>query len=233
MVALAAWTTSACALLNIPPAREPLEQKWTESMLAGHYGRWENGEESRLPKYETVLAPPGLIDSYPVGATFTRYNIEIEHYAHPDGAGWWLRGGLIARVPVGGAAVELFGRENDRIHRRPFSWGFAYGKDVEYDFFLVVRPAGPAPARVIARWHFPPESLALSGDPIDRELLKRSTRHAPDIEGFIHPAPGEMRRHLVDGFLDFDPISQIARVSVSGVRQPFGATVDLSAEIEK
>ncbi|HEV8617784.1 MAG TPA: hypothetical protein VGU22_20000 [Methylomirabilota bacterium] len=233
MLALAACTASGCALLNVPPAREPLEQKWIESMLAGRYGRWEDGRESRLPKYETVLPLPGRIESYPWGATFTRYNIEIEEYAHPEGAGWWLQGGLLARAQAGSAAVELFGRETDRIHRRPFSWGFDYGKDVEYDFFLVVRPGVPTPARLIARWHFPAGALALSGDPIDRDLLKRSTRRAPDIEGFIHPARGEMRRHLVDGFLDFDPVSRIATVRISGLTQPFQATIDLVAELER
>jgi hypothetical protein len=204
-----------------------------ESMLAGHYGRWDNGQESRLPKYETVLAPPEQVDSYPVGATFTRYNIEIEDYAHPEGAGWWLRGGLIARVPAANAALELFGRESDRIHRRPFSWGFAYGEDVEYDFFLVIRPARSTPARLIARWHFPAGALALSGDPVDRDLLERSTRHVPDIEGFIHPAPGETRRHLVDGFLDFDPVSGAATVTISGLKQPFRAVIDLSADLAR
>jgi hypothetical protein len=230
---LAALAVTGCALLDVPPAREPLDERWRQRMIAGIYGAWDRGQEYSMAEYRPFVQLTDRIASHPAGAPFTPYGIVVREHARQAGAGWWMDGGLIGRVALPLQSIELFGRETSRIHRGLLSWGSVEGRDIEYDFFLLLRSRDAGGARIIATWHVPPERLALSGDPIDRDLLERSTRQASDIEGFIHPAPGEMRRHLVDGFLDFDPVSGVATVTISGLKQPFSAAVDLSTEIEK
>ncbi len=221
---------TGCMLVDIAPARSALDERWRIWMLTEHYARWQNGSERTLQS-SMGNQPLGTgISSYPRGAPFTKFGIAMTQDLYNEGPGWDIQGGLIGRTAHAGATMDLFGREVRRVHRFLFAYGFAPGRDFSYDFFLVIRPAD-ALARVVREWHFPAKTLALSGEAIDQSLLGRSTRSRVDIEGFLHPAEGEIPRHLVDGFLDFDPATKIVTVSISGLKQPFSETVDLSAEL--
>jgi hypothetical protein len=217
-------------LVDIPPGRESLDQRWIAWMLSEHYARWDNGKERTLLSYAATGRLYDQIFSYPSGAPLTPFGIAMTQDRYNEGPGWDIQGGLIGRTAHAGTTIDLFGREVRRVHRFLFAYGFAPGRDLSYDFFLVIRPAG-APARLVREWHFPAKTLALSGEAIDQSLLGRSTRSRVDIEGFLHPAQGEIPRHLVDGFLDFDAATKVATVSISGLKQPFSETVDLSSEL--
>jgi hypothetical protein len=223
---------TGCTLVDIAPSRSALDERWRTWMLTEHYAHWQNGKERTLQS-SMGNQPLGTgISSYPRGAPFTTTGIAMTQELYNEGPGWDIQGGLIGRTAHAGTTIDLFGREVRRVHRFLFAYGFAPGRDFSYDFFLVIRPAY-APARVVREWHFPAKTLALSGDAIDQSLLGRSTRSRVDIEGFLHPAQGETPRHLIDGFLDFDPATKTVTVSISGLKQPFSARVDLSAELAR
>lgn len=213
-----------CLLLDIPPRRAPLDELWKRWMLEGHYARWKDGEEVPWDWPRT-----DRIHSYPTGAWLSEHGIEVTE-TRSTHAGWHLKGGLIQRMYAGNSAIELFGRESTRVHG-PF-YTTAVGRDDTYEFFLVVRPRNKGRGRLIKQWHFPPKELALTpGDPIDPAILQRSTRSRASIETILHPARGAYPRYFVDGYLDFDPNTKIATVTVTGLKRPFQDRVDLSREL--
>jgi hypothetical protein len=82
--------------------------------------------------------------------------------------------------------------------------------------------------RLITKWFFPPERLALTGKPVDPSVFARSTRTEAARRFAVSPYPGEVPQHFVDGYLDFDPATKIATVTVTGLKEPFETRVDLA-----
>jgi hypothetical protein len=223
MIVCAALLGQAC-LLDIPPRKEPLDELWKRWMLEGHYGRWNNGKEVPWDR-------PGqdTLQSYPEGAWLSKLGIEVRE-TRSTNAGWRLTGGLIGQISVSDFTIELFAREITRIHGPAYT--AAVGRDHTYELFLVVRPAGGGPGRIMKQWHFPPQELAVTGDPVDPAIFQRSTRsRRTDIEDILHPARGAYPRHFIDGYLDFDPETKIATVTVTGLKRPFQDHVDLSSAL--
>jgi hypothetical protein len=163
--------------------------------------------------------------------SFTRYGIEIRE-TRSTNAGWELGGGLVGLVIANGQRVELFGKEVLRVHGPART--FRYGRDFSYEFFLVVRPDRPAAVgKVVTQWRLSAGELALTGSPVDPGLFRRSTRSEADIETILQPAEGALKRHYVDGYLDFDPTANVATVTVTGLKRPFEARVDLSVALAR
>jgi hypothetical protein len=126
--------------------------------------------------------------------------------------------------------LELFGREVTRVHGPDYT--AAVGRDHTYEFFLVARPAAGATGRILKQWRFLPQELAQTGEPVDPAIFQRSTRpRRADIADVLNPPPGAYPRHFVDGYLDFDPATKIATVTVTGLKRPFQDHVDLSSEL--
>jgi len=233
-LALSALTLAAlaqgCLLFDIPPAREPLDEVWQQRMLTGQYGAWEDGAEVPPVWRRWPVPDTDKIASYPVGAQFTKYGIEVRQ-TRSTNAGWELVGGLVGQVNLDGRAIELYGRRVIRVHGP--GWTLSLEKDVVYDLFLVLRPSNSARGRIVKHWRFPPEELALTGSPIDPTIFKRSTRTKADLETILHPAEGSLRQHYVDGYLDVDPSGKTATVTVTGLKRPFSEVVDLGAELSR
>lgn len=233
VLALSALTLAAfvqgCLLFDIPPAREPLDELWRQRMLTSQYGAWKDGAEVS-PAWRGPLPYPDVdkIASYPVGAQFTKYGIEVRQ-TRSTNAGWELVGGLLGQAHPDGRTVELFGRRAIRVHGP--SWTFSLERDVTYEFFLVVRPSTGARGRVVKHWRLPPEELALTGSSVDPAIFKRSTRTKADIETILHPAEGALKLHYVDGYLDFDSKSNTATVTVTGLTRPFQERIGLAKEL--
>lgn len=233
LTGLLALLAPGCLLIDISPPREPLDELWTRLMLAGHYGCWDDGKE--MSCYESRWLPrEDKIHSLPEGAQFTKYGIFIKT---GKVVGWWLTGGLIGQVALSGFNVELFGKEVARSHTGLFSSGFLEGRDFTYEFFLVVRPQTTGQGRLVKSWRFPPEELALTGSPIDpamlQVILQRSTRNEAQLRPIVNFWKGERPQHFVDGFLDFDPATKIATVTVTGLVRLFQEQVDLSAALRR
>jgi len=149
LVVILPFVTQGC-LLDIAPAREPLDATWRSHMLAGEYGTWFYGE-----KREYV--GPDEIKSWPGAASGTLYGITVSDQSTFGGGGWSLTGGIVGRVKQPAASIELFGKEIARVHGLMRNVG---PKDFSYDFFLVVRPTGTHRGRLVQQWRFPREALA-------------------------------------------------------------------------
>lgn len=203
-------------LLDMAPAREPLDRMWIERMLAAEYGSWADGVN--LP-----AVGGDEIRSSPVGAGTTRHGIGIHAGSTLGGGGWSFTGGVVERVSVRGADLELFGKEVWRVHGPK---GTGNLQDRSYEFFLVVRPTGPGAARVVKDWHFSWEELAPTVAPDVAERLKRQYAGAA-LERELE------REQIVSlhGYLTVDPIGKVATITITGLKRPFQERVDLSREI--
>ncbi len=199
-------------LLDMAPAREPLDRMWMERMLAAEYGSWANG----------VNLPAGggeEIRSSPVGAGTTRHGIGI-HAVSTLGGGWSFTGGVVGRAAVGSTTAELFGKEVWRVHGPK---GTGNLQDRSYEFFLVVRPTGPGAARAVRDWRFSWEELAPTVAPEVAERLRRQYAGA-ELEGKAE------RNQIIslDGYLAVDPDGKVATVTITGLKRPFHERVDLA-----
>ncbi len=198
-----------------------LEDLWREWMLAGYFGVWDNGKET---------APTGRKDklhSYPDGAYLTKYGIDIMTM-NSWGNGEWHKGGLLARIPLGGLRVELFGKLFAPVRRG----GTLIEREQSAEVFLVVRPGSDGYGRLVKHWRFAPPELLLDGDPVDPSVFRRSTRNAVQINRILHPVPGTLRFHFVDAYLDVDEANRTATVTVTGLKRPFAERVDLTPYLD-
>ena len=202
-------------VLDIPPAREPLDRMWMERMLGAQYGSWADGVN--LP-----AVGGDEISSSPVGAGTTRHGLGIHAGSTLGGGGWSFTGGMVGRVAMGSATVELFGKEVWRVHGPK---GTGNLQDRSYEFFLVVRPSGPGAARVEG-WHLSWEELAPTVAPEVAEKLKRQYAGA-ELERKLE------RNQIIslDGYLTVDPNGKVATITITGLKRPFQERVDLSREI--
>ena len=197
-----------------------LEDLWREWTLAGYFGVWRSGKE---------IVEPGRnadkIDSYPEGAFLTKYGIDISTMNR--GNGETHTGGLLARAPLRGVLVELFGKLSAPVRRG----GFLIEEE-SCEIFLVVRPGPGARGRLVKHWRFAPAELLLDGDPVEPSMFRRSTRNAVQINRILHPAPGTIRFHFVDAYLDVDEASSTATLTVTGLKRPFADRVDLAPYLD-
>lgn len=203
-------------LLDVAPAREPLDRMWMERMLAAEYGSWINGVSAPAVGGDEIQSSPG-------GAVTTRHGIEIQADSTLGTGGWYFMGGVVGRVSVRGADLELFGKEVFRVHGPK---GTGNLQDRSYEFFLVARPTEPGAARVVRQWHFSWEELAPTVAPEVTERLRREY------------AAAELERRLernqiisLDGYLAVDPNSKTATVTINGLKRPFREQIDLSREL--
>jgi|SRR5262245_10614270 len=213
LVVILPLVTQGC-LLDIAPAREPLDATWQAHMLAGEYGQWFHGEKS------TYVRTGREIHS----STYTTgYNIDIIEQSTFGGGGWSIGGGMVARVVRPHEDVELFGKRIARTHglMRTVS-----DTDHSFEFFLVVRPRATGHGRLVKRWILFYEELGRVIPPaLERNLRAQYT--GAELENALARSKGIH----VDGYLDFDEPSMTATVTITGLVQPFQERVDLSQEL--
>lgn len=206
-------------LLGGSPSREPLDRTWDEWMLAAHYGFFRGGKEEPWP----IVGEDKIVSS-PVGASLSKYGIEIQGSSGIGEAYWNLMGGLLARVETPKGLVELFGKEIVRVHL-PFHTA-KYGRDYSYEFFLVARSHPTARGQLIQRWSFPSEELALTIDPKTEESLRRLARSEKETEKLIE----QNKSHEIHGYLRLDGDRSVV-VTIVGLKRPFQEPVSLPAEL--
>jgi hypothetical protein len=217
---VATTLTSSCMFINIPPDRTPADLFWNERMLAGEYGRW-NDDGSR-----SVSSSRDEISDWPNGALSTKWGIETS--ARRLEAGWSMIGGLIGRRDVPGGTVELFAKEISRAHAPGL--GVVRGRDFSYEFFLLIRPV-EGRARVVRRWFFPPEALAMVLPPSEVRRLRSEGRSEAEIQAITEKTPVWQRMELIRGRLRFEPQTQTATVRIENLKQPVEEQVDLTKEL--
>jgi len=214
-------TLAQGCLLGGSPFREPLDRIWEEWMLAAHYGFFRGGKEEPWP----IVGEDKIVSS-PVGASDSKYGIEIQGSTSGIGGAYWnLTGGLLARVATPKGLVELFGKEIVRVHL-PFHTA-KYGRDYSYEFFLVARSHPTARGQLIKRWFFPAEELAMTIDPQTEELLRRAARSEDEAKKRIE----QNMSHKIDGYLRLDLDMRAAVVTISGLKRPFEERVEIPAQL--
>jgi hypothetical protein len=213
LVALSLFTQGC--LLDMAPAREPMDATWESHMLAGDYGTWFYSEKRSY-------VGPDKIESSPERASGTRYGITISDQSTLGGGGWSLTGGIVGRLDRPGASIELFGKKVTRLHGPK---RMVTPQDHSYEFFLLVRPTGAQRGGVVKRWTFPYEELGQTVPPaLERNLRARYT--GLELENALARSKGI----FVDGYLSFDEQSKTATVIITGLVRPFQERVDLSNE---
>ncbi len=215
-------------LLDIAPSREPLDQLWNEQMLAGHYGEWVDG---RLASSST--GRKDRIEPWVFQAAFTRYGIIVRQESYFGAADWGLEGGLIGRVEVEKAIIELFGKEIARIHA-PF-YTVRHGRDFSFEFFLVVRPKGADRGRIVRQWYFPSEAVALTPHPRELERLRQTYHSDEELQRAFDQYSQDLKSEWVAGYLRFDHETRVATVTIAGLKPRYehSEQVDLSNELPR
>lgn len=200
-----------------------VHELWKEWMLAGYFGVWRGGQEAH-PRY----ARQDKIHSWPEGAVGTTYGIEVD--GTDDRGGEWLSGGLLGRAGIGDWTVELFGHDVVRVRWHVFRYD-----EIAYEFFVVLRPARGGLGKLLRQWRFPPEELVRThtGEPIDPTIFRRSTRARRVIESMLDPTPGPIPEPFAEGYVDVDPVTKTATVTIIGLKRPFAERIDLSEHLRE
>jgi len=215
-------TIVVCGCATVSDDAPQLEATWRERMLTGHYGAWHNGKEVAATRWESK----DTVHSFPEGASLTIHRINISS-TNSWGNGEDHHGGLLARVPLGRVTVELFGKLFAPIRLG----GYSVERGQGFDVFLVVRPMGGGYGRLVKHWRFWPKELLLTGDPVDPDIFRRSSRN--DLQRRVAPGSmGTYRFHFVDAYLDVDEPSRTATVTVTGLKCPFAERVNLAPWLE-
>lgn len=185
-------------------------------MLAGEYGAWFYGERRPHDGSDNTR-------SSPEAASGTRYGIVVSDQSTLGGGGWSLAGGMVGRVVLPSASIELFGKEVARLHGAK---RMARSQDYNCEFFLVVRSRGAQRGSVVREWRFRHEELGQTVPPaLEKSLRARYT--GAELDNALARAKGI----FVDGFLRFEERDKTATVTLAGLVWPFEERVDLSADL--
>jgi len=204
--------------------REPLDRLWEEQMLLGTQGAYLEGERSTFIPHEAPEEAKGS----PGSATLTTRGISVQDFRGTGflgmfrGGGWTLEGGLLGSVPRPDGRIELYGKRVWRFY--PGFLGIEhYMKPKEeetYEFFLLDRKDGSQHAKLVKKWVIAPQEIKWFVYPNVREAV---TKAFPGDEDYLR------RQETVDvrGFLKYDPETQEAEVTITGLIRPWVERVKL------
>lgn len=198
--------------------REPLDRLWEEHMLLGTHGAYMEGERSTFIPREAPEAAKGS----PGSATLTTRGISVQDFRGTGllgmlrGGGWALEGGLLGSVPRPDGSIALYGK---RVwHFYPSFMGIApYMKPKEeetYEFFLLEGKDANQRAWLVKKWVVGAHEIKWFVYPDVREAV---TKAFPGDEKFLR------QQETVDvrGFLKYDPETQEAEVTITGLIHPW------------
>jgi hypothetical protein len=195
-------------------SREALNRRWDGFMIRGEPAEWAAGERIPYVPKDSFEKARGSVTA----ARMTADGISVSDirgtriFGLIQGVGWHMFGGLLARQSVSGMTIELYGKEITR-KRGGFLGLDSYHKlaDVSYEFFLLRRPAAGGEAAILERWIIAPEGIAW-----------HYPARPPGYPAYPGGVPGEAHaRSDVRGFLEYDPGTKIATVTITGLTRPF------------
>src|SRR6185295_865915 len=144
----------AAADLSVRPP-DALQQEWNDMMLSGRFGRIYNGQftenSSALNREDGWIfeAPMTACGIWVGDLTERRYFL----FGH---GGWELEGGLLRRIDISAATIELYGKTIKRhepyMNPFPHVW-FGNGLwNFGHEFFLVLRSKDHTQAQILREW---------------------------------------------------------------------------------
>jgi hypothetical protein len=187
-------------------------------MLAGRSGHWVNGHEIPWP-----IELKDTIAHSPIGAELTKHGIVVDFWGGWLQGSWHLTGGLIDRTELRIATLELFGKEIVREHWPEY---VKLDEDYRYEFFLVMRPRAGGVARVLRKWTFPPEEVALAVLPATAARIREL---AKSEEEAVKRIKSQRSHYLVGGRLRTEADQRTVVVTISGMVRPVEERVDVSS----
>jgi hypothetical protein len=196
IMALPLSDEAAAADLSVRPP-ESLQQVWNDMMLAGRFGRVDDGQSTREGLDDPLLDPStSLPDAgWVFNAPRTRWGIAVydlrERRFLMSRGGWVLEGRLLRRIHIGDVRIELYGKTIQRHEPYLNPWPHVYFGDewwnFGHEFFLLLR----------SKDH-------------DRALILRKWVVADSYDGY----GGGLGSSGPRGFLEYDQFSQIVTVKV-------------------
>ncbi len=152
---------AAAADLSVRPP-EALQQEWNDMMLAGRFGRIDNGQVTRVEPDDFLSDPstshpnPGWVHGAPMTIWgIAVYDLRERRFLMSQG-GWALKGGLLRRIHIGDDRIELYGKTIQRHEPYLFlfphwyinneSWSFGH------EFFLLLRSKHHDGALILRKW---------------------------------------------------------------------------------
>ena len=160
IIALPLGHQAAAADLSVRPP-EALQQEWNDMMLAGRFGRVDDGQvtENSLTDPSKFSADDG--EGWIFNAPRTVWGIQVfalreRRYLLMSQGGWALEGGLLSRVNIGDTKIELYGKTITRHEPYLNPFPHVYFGEVSWDFghelFLLLRSKDHAKAKILRKW---------------------------------------------------------------------------------
>jgi hypothetical protein len=182
--------------LSVRPP-DSLEQEWNDMMLAGRFGRIDNGQVTKVEPDNSPSDPStsSTDDGWVHVAPMTKWGIAVyelrERRFLMSRGGWVLQGGLLRRIHIGDVRIELYGKtiQRQEPYLNPFPHVY-FGDEwwhFDHEFFLLLR----------SKDH-------------DRALILRKWVVADSYDGY----GGGFGSSLPRGFLEYDKFSQRVTVKV-------------------
>jgi hypothetical protein len=182
-------------------------------MVLGTAGSYIDGERSNFVPND----PPETAKGSPGSARLTTRGISVVDFRGTAllgiliGGGWVFDGGMLGHVERPTATIELYGKQIWRFYPGFLSHYSKFREEETYEFFLLMRGKGSQRALLLKKWIVGPEGIRWFVSPGNI-----STRLYPDDE--------QIRRQNetrdVRGFLTYDPETQEAEISITGLIHP-------------
>ena len=196
IMALPLSDEAAAADLSVRPP-ESLQQVWNDMMLAGRFGRIDNGQVTKVEPDNSLSDPstsrpdPGWVFEAPMTIWgIAVYDLRERRFLMSHG-GWVLEGGLLRRINIGDVRIELYGKTIRRHEPYLNPWPHVYFNNESWsfghEFFLLLRSKDHDQALILRKWVV-----------------------ADSYDGY----GGGLGRSGPRGFLEYDQFSQIVTVKV-------------------
>ena len=207
-------------------SRDALDQLWEKHMLEGRGGHYMDGQP------EVVTTPPipfvkertGKGAGSPFAMLSTEYAISVKDFRGTKlfgllrGGGWTLHGGLLERIEIDAAAIELYGKVINRIYPGLLDHYYRPKEDRTYEFFLLQRKQGVPQAAILKKWVIKPNAVHwfIPKYAEEAKLPERIKKQQETTD--------------VRGFLKYLPESQEAEVTISGLTHLFVERIKVTLE---
>ena len=163
-IALPLSHEAAAADLSVRPP-DSLQQVWNDMMLAGHFGRVDDGQVTRVGPENSLIDPSTSFaddgEGWISDAPRTVWGIQVSalrerRYLFLSQGGWILKGGLLSRIHIGDAKIELYGKTVTRHEPYLNPFPHVYFDDDFWNFghelFLLLRSKDHAEAKILRKW---------------------------------------------------------------------------------
>ena len=160
-VALLVWealspSVGATEAVVAPQPPEALQQAWNEHMVAGTFGSVNDGTVHQADSGACVVITEWVYRAGDTGCGILAIDLRERRFLKSRG-GWVLKGGLIGRLEIGNARIELYGKTIERhepyLQPWPHVWIGNTMWTASHEFLLLHRAARGDRATLLRTWN--------------------------------------------------------------------------------